>query len=110
MAKEQVLKGQARTNEIVKCGQDPVYFMKRYVYISHPEKGLIKFNTFPFQDQCLSDFQAHRFNIILKSRQLGLSTVTAAYCLWFALFQRQKNVLVIATRLDVAKNFLAKVY
>lgn len=109
MAKPIELKGQARANEIIKCGQDPIYFMKRYVEISHPDKGLIKFNTYEFQDECVKSFQEHRFNIILKSRQLGLSTVSAAYCLWFALFQRQKNVLVIATRLDVAKNFLRKV-
>jgi hypothetical protein len=109
MAKDIELKGKARSDEIVKCGQDPIYFMKRYVYISHPDRGLIKFDTFPFQDECVKDFESHRFNIVLKSRQLGLSTVAAAYCLWFALFQRQKNVLVIATRLDVAKNFLRKV-
>lgn len=108
-AKVRELKGAARAEEIIKCGQDPVYFMKHYVYISHPDRGLIKFDTFPFQDDCIADFQNHRFNIILKSRQLGLSTVCAAYCLWTALFQKQKNVLIIATRLDVAKNFLRKV-
>jgi len=102
-------KGKAKYEEIVKCGSDPLYFLKRYGYISHPKKGLIKFDTYPFQDDCVRDFETHRFNIVLKSRQLGLSTVCAGYCLWMALFQKGKNIMVLATRLDVAKNFLRKV-
>lgn len=106
---EKALTGKARAEEIIKCGNDPIYFFNRYVYISHPKEGLIKFKTYPFQDDCVRQFMQHRFNIILKSRQLGISTVVAAYCLWFALFRRQKNILVIATKLEVAKNFLTKV-
>lgn len=102
-------KGKAKFEEIVKCGADPIYFLKRYGYIAHPKKGLIKFDTFPFQEDCVKDFESHRFNIVLKSRQLGLSTVCAGYCLWMALFQKGKNIMVLATRLDVAKNFLRKV-
>lgn len=102
-------RGKAKFEEIVKCGADPSYFMKRYGYISHPKKGLIKFDTYSFQDDCVKDFETHRFNIVLKSRQLGLSTVCAAYCLWLALFQKEKNIMVLATRLDVAKTFLRKV-
>ena len=102
-------KGKAKFEEIVKCGTDPLYFLKRYCYISHPKKGLIKFDTFPFQDDCIKEFETHRFNIVLKSRQLGLSTICAGYCLWLALFQKEKNIVVLATRLDVAKNFLRKV-
>lgn len=102
-------KGKARYQEIVKCGSDPLYFLKRYGFISHPKKGLIKFDTFPFQDDCIKQFEEHRFNIVLKSRQLGLSTVCAGYCLWMALFQKARNIMVLATRLEVAKNFLRKV-
>lgn len=102
-------KGKAKFEEIVKCGTDPLYFLKRYCYISHPKKGLIKFDTYPFQDDCIKDFETHRLTIVLKSRQLGLSTICAGYCLWMALFQKEKNIVVLATRLDVAKNFLRKV-
>ena len=72
-------------------------------------RGLIPFNTYNFQDECVEAFQKHRFNIILKSRQLGLSTVTAAYATWFAIFQKDKNILVIATKLQTAMNFIKKV-
>jgi hypothetical protein len=100
-------KGQV--TEIIKCGKDPVYFMNKYLKIQHPLKGLIPFNTFPFQDDCVSQFNDNRFNIVLKSRQLGLSTLVAAYAVWQACFYKEKNILIIATKLAVAQNFIRKV-
>ena len=98
-----------QVKEIIKCGKDPVYFFNKHLKIQHPVQGLIPFNTYPFQDDCVQDFIDHRFNIILKSRQLGLSTLTAAYATWMALFQKDKNILIIATKLSVAQNFIKKV-
>ena len=98
-----------QVNEIVKCGKEPHYFINNYVKIQHPERGTISFNTYPFQDTCVNNFIDHRFNIIVKSRQLGLSTLVAAYAVWLAIFYKDKNVLVIATKLAVAQNFIKKV-
>ena len=98
-----------QVKEIVKCGKDPNYFFKNYLKIQHPVKGLIPFDTFDFQDRCVEEFNDHRFNIVLKSRQLGLSTLVAAYSVWMGIFQREKNILIIATKLAVAQNFITKV-
>ena len=103
------MSAQNQLNEIVKCGKDPVYFMNKYLKIQHPLKGLIPFNTFEFQDECVKNFNEHRFNIVLKSRQLGLSTLVAAYAVWQACFYKEKNILIIATKLAVAQNFIRKV-
>ena len=100
---------QLQVKEIIKCGKDPNYFFKNYLKIQHPVRGLIPFETFPFQDDCVEEFLEHRFNIVLKSRQLGLSTLVAAYAVWMAIFQKEKNILIIATKLTVAQNFITKV-
>lgn len=100
---------QRQVKEIVKCGKDPKYFFNKFVKIQHPTKGLIPFATFDFQNDCIDDFVAHRFNVILKSRQLGISTLSAAYAVWLAIFYKDKNILVIATKLSVAMNFIKKV-
>ena len=95
--------------QIIKSGKNPVYFFNNYLKIQHPVRGLIKFDTYDFQDECIDLFLENRFSIILKSRQLGMSTLVAAYTVWLTLFQKDKNVLIIATKLSVAQNFITKV-
>ena len=95
--------------EIVKCGKDPDYFINNYARISHPIRGLVPFKTYDFQTQLLKDFNDHRFNVILKGRQLGISTITAAYVSWMMLFHRDKNILVMATKFQTAANLVKKV-
>ena len=95
--------------EIVKCGKDSSYFINNYAKISHPLEGLISFKTYPYQDDLLRDFNDYRFSVILKARQLGISTITAAYIVWLMLFHRDKNVLVIATKFSTAANLVKKV-
>lgn len=97
-----------QVKEIVRCGRDPVYFIKRYAKIQHPTRGTIPFDTYDFQDECVKAFMKHRLNIILKSRQLGLSTVCAAFAVWMAIFQKDKSILIIATKLATAQNFIKK--
>ena len=95
--------------EYQKCASDPIYFMKKYCKIQHPVRGKIAFHLFPFQEDTLVDFKDHRYNIILKSRQTGISTLTAGFSLWKMLFNDDFNVLVIATKQEVAKNLVTKV-
>ena len=91
------------------CAKDPVFFMRNYCYIQHPKRGKIKFNLFPFQETSLTDLRDNRYNVILKSRQLGISTLSAGFALWSMLFNEDFNVLVIATTQEVAKNLVTKV-
>ena len=96
-------------SEIVKAGKDPSYFINNYVKIAHPLRGLIPFKLYDFQEQLLKDFNDHRFNVILKARQLGISTISAAYIAWMMMFHRDKNILVIATKFGTAANLVKKV-
>ena len=71
--------------EYIKCAKDPVYFMKKYCYIQHPTRGRIQFNLFPFQEKVLTLLNKNDRNIILKSRQLGISTLSAGISLSIAI-------------------------
>jgi len=101
--KKQVMK------ELLRCGKDPSYFINTYAKITHPQRGLIPFKLYDFQKDAIESFQSNRFNIILKARQLGISTITAAYVAWLMLFHKEKNVLVIATKFSTAANLVKKV-
>ena len=95
--------------EFVKCAQDPVYFMKKYYWIQHPQRGRIQFNLYPFQEGVLHQFKKQKYSVVNKSRQLGISTLSSAYSLWLMLFNKDKNILCIATKQETAKNMVTKV-
>jgi len=95
--------------EYLKCASDPVHFMKKYCFIQHPQRGRIQFALFPFQEKMLKLFSDNPYSIVLKSRQLGISTLSAGYSLWLMLFNKDKNILCIATKQETAKNMVTKV-
>ena len=110
MKKQETIKNKLeKYKDLEKCIEDPCYFIKNYVYIQHPKKGRIPLKLFPFQEECIQAFLQYRKNIIVKGRQLGLSTTTSAFCLWMALFHKDKNILFMATKLETAKNMVAKI-
>ena len=100
---------EAIKREYAKCAQDPTYFLGKYGIIQHPVRGKVNFNLYDFQEKSLKSFMEHDYNIVLKARQLGLSTLTAGYALWMMTFQQDKNILVIATKQETAKNLVTKV-
>ncbi len=83
--------------------------MKKYCVIQHPTKGKIPFQLFPYQEDAIDKFNQFDRNIILKSRQLGISTLIAGYSLWMILFNNDKNILVVAIDQQTSKNLVTKV-
>ena len=72
--------------EYLRSASDPAHFMKKYCNIQHPTRGRIIFNLYPFQEKVLHLWRDNPYDIILKSRQLGISTLVAGYSLWLMLF------------------------
>lgn len=95
--------------EYLRCAQDPVHFMRKYCYIQHPQRGRIQFNLYPFQEKVLTLFRDHDYTTVLKSRQLGISTLAAGYALWLMTFHKDRNVLALATTQATARNLVTKV-
>ena len=94
--------------EFKKCKLDPIYFIDHYCYIVDPVKGELPFKLFEYQKRIVKEYQQHRFNIIKKPRQMGLSWLTACYGLWLINFHNDKTVLVISIRDKEAMEFKEK--
>ena len=95
--------------EYKKCIEHPMYFMKKYVKIQHPDRGTIPFELYPFQEKTLQSFIDNNKNVVLKSRQMGISTLVSAYALWLMLFQEDKSVVVISRTQEATKEIITKV-
>ena len=94
--------------EWLKCHEDVEYFIREYCYILHPTKNKIKFSLYGFQSDTLGDFTKFDYNIILKSRQMGCTTLVSCYALWLMLFKPGTIINAISLRQDVAKEICSK--
>lgn len=95
--------------EVIKCSQDPIYFVKNYVKIVNPDRGLIPFDMYSYQEKMLSIIHNNRYTVGLWPRQSGKTVTYVGYILWFIIFNADKNVAILANRSKTAKSILSKV-
>ena len=74
--------------EIVKCTDDPVYFIRKYVKIVNVDLGLVPFDMWSFQEEMVRDFHSNRFSICKMPRQVGKTTTTVGYMLCQSYFSQ----------------------
>ncbi len=84
------------------------YWIETYVKIRHPERGRIPFLLRPAQAETLEAWLANRYNIVLKARQIGYSTLVAAIALWLVLFFPDKYVILLSRGEREAGSLLGK--
>lgn len=86
------------------------YFVSEYCWIEDKRLSrAIRFLLWVSQVAILSKFLASERLIILKARQLGLTWLTAAYCLWLAITKPLQLIVVISAKEDWAVEFLDRV-
>jgi hypothetical protein len=98
-----------QVSEILKCTEDPVYFIKTYVKIVNVDHGLVPFNMWNFQEDMVRDFHSNRFCIAKMPRQVGKTTTTVGYMLWCVLFQEEYTVGILANKGQLAQDILGKI-
>jgi len=94
--------------EVIKCAEDPVYFIKTYIQIVSLDEGLVPFDLYDFQEEMVGKFHNHRFNIAKLPRQSGKSTVVTSYLLWYVLFNPSVNVAILANKAATAREMLQR--
>ncbi|MCK9596376.1 terminase family protein [Candidatus Pacearchaeota archaeon] len=104
-----ILTKEQKKRELVRCKVSPEYFINTYIKISTTKSAYVPFILWGYQADTIKQYELHRFNIILKARQLGISTLTASYVLWKMLFNKSFMSLVVATKRATAANFTKKV-
>ena len=96
-------------DEYKKCMDSPSYFAENYCKIIHVDKGLVPFKLYPYQDKMFKHFNNNRFSIILACRQSGKSISSVAFLLWYAIFNPEKVVTILANKGATAQEMLGRV-
>tara|TARA_B100000427_G_scaffold103148_1_gene85252 strand:+ start:63 stop:1715 length:1653 start_codon:yes stop_codon:yes gene_type:complete len=94
--------------EFLKCAEDPVYFIQKYVRIVSLDEGVIPFRMYDFQEKMVEKFHDYRFNIAKLPRQSGKSTIVTSYLLWYVLFNANVNVAILANKAATAREMLQR--
>ena len=97
--------------EAIRVCESFEYFLQNYCYIEDKiTKEPVLFNLWPSQKRILPHILKDHLLIIIKARQLGLTWLCAAYCLWYCMSKSMKLVIVISAKGDWAVEFLDRVY
>ena len=84
------------------------YFCQNYWYIKHPERGRIKFELREAQRETVRSWLTNRYSVVLKARQIGFSTLAAAYCFWLTFFEDDRFVVMLSRTEREAMKLLQK--
>ncbi len=96
-------------SEIKKCRDDPIYFICKYCKVIHVDKGIIPFLLYDYQKNLINAYVNNRKVITMQPRQSGKTQVTAAFLLWYVIFNENKVVAVLANKAAVARETLQRV-
>lgn len=94
--------------EYLKCRDDPIYFIENYCQIVSLDKGLIPFKLYESQKDKVKVIHNNRRVILMEGRQQGKTTTSAAYILWYTLFQDNKTVAILANKATAAREVLSR--
>jgi hypothetical protein len=97
---------QEQVQEYYKCSQDPIYFIENYCKIVSLDHGLIPFKLYDCQREKVRIIHENRKVILMEGRQQGKTTTSAAYILWYTLFQASKTVAILANKATAAREVL----
>ena len=100
---------ESEIKEYALCMKSPQYFIEKYAKIISLDKGLVPFQLYPYQKKMFEQFERNRFNVVLACRQSGKSISACGYLLWFALFQPEKSIAILANKGATAREMLARI-
>jgi hypothetical protein len=99
---------QWQLEEITKCSEDPIYFIRNYVKIISLDEGIIYFNMHDYQEEMVHAFHNNRFSIVRIGRQSGKTTTSVAYLLWLSLFTENYSIAITANKKALAVDILSR--
>lgn len=84
------------------------YFYLTYWFIKHPERGRIRPDDREAQREIISKWISERKTISLKARQIGFSTLAAAFAFWETFFWADRFEFMLSRTEREAMKLLAK--
>jgi hypothetical protein len=90
---------------------DPAAFFAECLWVPAGQKlggrmGRAQLELFDYQQEALAAFREERYLVVLKARQLGLTTLAMSYALWLLMFRPGSNVVLVSRNQTAANKAL----
>ena len=99
---------QEQLEELIKCQDDPIYFIENYCQIVTLDHGLQLFKLYDCQKRKVQHILNNRKAILMEGRQQGKTITSAACILWYTLFQDAKTVAIMANKTAAAREVMSR--
>lgn len=93
--------------EFDRCKTDYMYFISNYVWVR--SNGRVQFKPHKYQEELIHAYHNYDRVIGMIARQLGKTEATAAYILWYCMFNRHKEVLILSNTANSATEVLDRI-
>ncbi len=100
---------QEQVEEYIKCRDDLVYFVTKYMRIINVDRGLIPFDLYDYQIKLIKTIEGERFVVVKFPRQSGKSSTLCAYALHYILFNSNVTIGILANKETTAKEILGRI-
>ena len=91
-------------NEYLKCKTDFDYCCRKYIKIETPGRDQF-LDPYNKQSELIHSIEQNKFVLVLKSRQIGISTIIQAYSAWLAVFFDNAVIGIISKDFKEATDF-----
>lgn len=99
-----------RNNEIEYCRDHLVYFVESYGHIEDRDSAevVVPFRLWKEQKEALENMRTHKWTIVLKARQLGISWLVLHYAVWLLLCFQGRSVIGLSKSETEAKELIRR--
>lgn len=83
-------------------------FCLENIMVKYPGRGMVSFDLREAQIETVRHWLKHRYTIILKSRQVGFSTLASVFVLWAAIGWPDRHIVLLSKGQREARKLLQK--
>lgn len=91
-----------------RCLTSPAYFVQKYGRLIDKSGNVIPFDLWPVQAELLHLWYTRESTIAVKSRQLGITTLSIHFALWDVLFHEAAQWFVVSASETAAKDAMRR--
>jgi hypothetical protein len=100
---------QEQIEEILKCKDDPIYFIKKYIKIISLDRGLVDFELYDYQETLINLCHDNKRICAKMPRQVGKTTTVAAYVCHYITFNQYKTAAILGNKESIAREILSRI-